>query len=217
MQLSELITEARSLINQTDSNNSQITNTQLTTWANEGYRAIVARIGELPETEYELTSATGDMSTNTDILTMLRAYMYRPSSGEYEKLTIIGVDKLENIDEGWLSADTNIPIYLVRKSTHTVYLYPQPDSDNTSQTIKLFAIAFPTSLSADEDVPDLPKNLQDLIPHYMAWRSLKQMGQEDKANTEIIFFNLQLKAQRQISTKFSGQQNRFQWTGRDDA
>lgn len=215
--LADLITEARSLIGQTVAANSQITNTQLTTWSNEAYRTFVARLGAIPETEYSLVAALGNISLSANMLTPLRAYIYNASTTKYEKLLIIGPDQLENIDPGWLSADTGSPSYFVRRSTFTAYLYPQPDSNYLAQDIKFYTIAFPTELSADSDTPDLPKNLIDLIPHYMAWRAFQQMQQTDKAIDKLIFINTQLKAQAQISTKFSGQQNRMMWTGRDDA
>lgn len=216
MTLSDMITQARSMINQTDSANSQITNSQLTTWANEAYRTIITRIGAIPETSYDLTSATGDMTVNSNVQKPLRAYMYRPDSAEYERLEIIGIDMLDYIDASWLSADTGTPNYFVRKSTFTYYLYPQPDSDNTSQTIKFHAISFPTDLSSDSDVPDLPKNLQDLFPYFMAYRAFAQMGQEEQSVGKLIFFNTQMKADRQSSAKFSGQRNSMKWSGRAD-
>lgn len=217
MTLAELITEARSIINQTDPDNSQITDAQLTIWANESYRNIVSGMESLPETTYSLTSALGDITLSTDILTLLRCYMLKQPDNEYGPLTIIGPDMLESIDGGWLSADVDVPRYFVRKSTFTGYLYPQPNTANIGQAIKLTCLAFPTSLSASSDTPDLPKNLQDIMPHYMAYRSCQQMGQDEKATNELILVRSQLKANRQISTKFSGSNNQVMWGVRDSS
>ena len=212
MQLSEIITQARSLINQTDALNSQITNSQLIGWANEAYRAIITRLGAIPEETFTLSSAVGDISLDADILNLLRCRCYNPDNSTYEPLEIISMDTLDNIDSGWASADTGTPKYFVRKNTFTGYLYPQPDTAHIGQVLSLDAIAFPTELSADSDTPSfLPKNLHDLIPHFMAWRGWSQMGQPDRATNEIIYFNTQMKADRQISSKFSGQQNQWRW------
>lgn len=214
--LAEMITETRSLINQTDSTNSQITNSQITGWLNEAYRAIITRLGAIPEETFALSTATGDIALDADILTLLRVRCYNPDNSSYEQLQIIGMDVLDNLDSGWASADAGTPKYFVRKNTFTGYLYPQPDTVHTSQVLNLDAIAFPANLSADSDTPSfLPRNLHDLMPHFAGWRGLLQMGQNDKAVQEIIYFNTQMKADRQISTKFSGQQNQWRWQGQE--
>lgn len=217
MNLSKLRTEARSIFNQTDPNNSQITESQLDTWANEGYRTVVARMGSIPEITYDLTSALGDISISTDVLTLQRAYMLKQPDNKYSPLLIIGPDVLEqSVDKNWLSAEADIPMYLVRKSTFTVRLHPQPNDANLGQSIKLDCISFPTPLSSDEDEPNLPKNLIDIIPHYMAYRALQQMGQDQKSTNEIIFVNTQLKANKEISTRFIGSELSMKWANSDN-
>lgn len=215
-QVVDLRTETRSLINQTDESNSQITSPQILIWLNEAYRAFVAELAAIPETGYDLTAATGDISLNSNILTLLSAHICRVGSSDYEEMAIIGMDKLNSVNPGYLSADAGIPSYFVRKSTFTAWLYPQPDTANVGQTIKIRTIAFPTELSSDSDTPDLPKNLIDLMPYWAAYRAFSQMGMSEKATEKLIFVRTQLKAQKQISTKFSGQSNSFMWGNRED-
>jgi hypothetical protein len=167
----------------------------------------------IPETTYDFVAAAGDISLSTDILTLQRCYMLKMPDNEYSPLTIIGPDQLEQIDPGWLSAEVDVPRYFVRKSTFLGYLYPQPDTANTGQAVKLTCISFPTPLSATSDTPDLPKNLQDIMPHYMAYRAFQQMGNGESATNELILVNTQIKANRQISTKFTGSDNTMKWGG----
>lgn len=215
MNLSQLITEARSITNQTDPNNSQITDAQLTVWANEAYRTVVSRMETLPETTYALVSALGDIALSTDILTLQRVHMLQQPDNQYKALRIIGPDMLENIDRSWLSANTDVPRYFVRKNTFTGYLYPQPNPSNIGQDLQLVTISFPPQLVNANDVPSLPQNLIDIMPHYMAYRAEQQMGNDPKANNELILVNTQLKANREISTKFTGSENLMLWGERE--
>ncbi len=216
MTLSELITDARSLFNQTDSSNSQITDSQLTIWANMAYRKIMAKLHNIPRQENDLTAATGDMSIDSDTLTIEEAYILDPDTSEYCKLEIVDISYLQHISESWLTDDADEPRYFARKDTFTYYLYPQPDSDWVGQNIKTFGKEFPADMSSDSDTPSkLPKNLQEIIPHYMAYKAWSQLGDTEKQTNEIIFFRSALKDMKQITSSGNLQNLRFRFTEED--
>lgn len=210
MQLSVMLTEWRTIIGEPDSTNSHFTDAQGKTWANECYRYIQTRIGDLPVKERNYTSASS-ITLNSNCLTIDRAYILAQPQNVYQKLDVIDLASLESIDPGWISANTGTPRFLVRKDTFTAIPYPPPDTANTGVNIRTYGMEFATELSSDSDTPTLPLNLHDLFPHYMSYRSFQSLGMTEKATAELIFVNSQLKAQGSISTKFSEQRNRWVW------
>jgi len=217
MTLSELITSARSLFNQTDASNSQITDSQITGWANEAYRYILTKMKDIPKKENDLTAATDDITVSSNTLTIDEAYILNPDTSKYKQLSVIDISFLHNIDNGWLTEDTGEPEYFVRKDTFSYYLYPQPDTDWVGQTIKTFGMEFPTAMSDTTDSPDkIPINMQQAIPHYIAYKAFSQLNQSDRAANEITFFRSLVKSMLEISTSGSQSTRTFRFTERID-
>lgn len=213
--LAELRTEARSLFNETDPNNTHVDNSMLTGWANEAVRYILTKTKDIPKKEGSLTSATGDISISSSTLTIDEAYILRTNTGKYDKLEVIDLSFLQNIDPGWLSTTAGEPKYLVRKDTFTLYLYPQPST--TGETIKTYGMEFPADMALDVDTPSkLPINLVDIIPHFMAYRAFAQLNMHDKAGFELEYFRSMVKAQREISTVGSNSGQMWRVADTDD-
>lgn len=214
MTLSELVTQVRSIINETDPLNSHFGDSQLTVWINEAIRYIVTRIEELPITWSELTAATDDIAISTDTLLINEAYIYNPQSLKYDLLEVVDYSALKHISPTWLSDDVGTPKYLARKGNFGVYLFPQPDSNYVGQTIKTAGVSFPVQLANDSDEPTLPKNMHDVVPHYAAYRAFEQLGMGDKAGSELMLCREAIKSTKHITTKFST--NKDVWMITDD-
>lgn len=214
--LSQMRQEARSLFSQLDVGNSHITEPQLNIWANEGYRFILTKTKDLPKQENNISVALGDIPVNQNTLTLDHASILNPDTGDYGPLEVIDLSYLNMIAPGWLSTDVDEPKYIVRKDTFTYYLYPQPKASWLGQNIRTYGMQFPADMSLDPETPNLPSNLHDIIPHFMAYRAFAQLGMHDKAGMELEFFRSQLKSQREISTAGSQQGGMWRHTETDD-
>jgi len=199
--LTELTVESRSLFNETDSANSHITDAQLYIWANEAYRYILTKTKDIPKKENDLTAATGDITVGAHTLTIDEAYIVDPVTSKYFQLGVIDLSYLQYINQGWLSETAGDPKYLVRKDTFSVYLFPQPKTAFVGQNIRTYGMEFPANMTAGTDSPDkIPLNLQDAIPHYVAYRAFAQTSMHDKAGIELELFRSMVKGQIEIST-----------------
>jgi len=199
--LGELTTEARTIFNETDANNSHVSNSELYVWANEAYRYILTKTKDLPKQETDLTAATGDISVSTSTLTVDEAYLLHPTTGDYYNLEVVDLSYLKNISGSWLSTDADEPKYLVRKDTFSFYLYPQPSTDFVGQNIRTYGLQFPADMTTSSDTPSkLPINLQDALPHYMAYRAFSKLEQQARAITELELFRSMVRGQIDIST-----------------
>mgnify|MGYP001559672871 CR=1 FL=1 len=214
--LAQMRTEARSLFSETDINNTHVTEAQLNIWANEGYRFILTKTKDLPKKENNITSATGNIAVSLNTLTLDQASILNPDTSKYQALEVIDLSYLALIAPGWISTTADEPKYLVRKNTFAYYLYPQPKTSWEGQNIRTYGMEFPADMSSDSESPDLPANLHDIIPHFMAYRAFAQLSMHDKAGMELEFFRSQLKSQREISTAGSQQGGMWRQTETDD-
>ena len=206
-------TEWRYLIGQTDANNSDFTNSQGTAWANEFYRKACVNLESVPITTRAYTTASS-ITLNANTIKVNRAKWKAQPADDWVELEIHDLDDLFRRDPNWEDATTGVPDWLVRTGTFTAIPYPPPDSANDAQAsgLKTYGLELPTALSADADLPNLPANIHDLFPHYMAYKSFLRLGMNDKAAEQLILCNGGLKSQRNVSTQFSDSKG---WTWHD--
>lgn len=213
MDLSTMRTEWRYLIGQTDANNSDFTNAQGTSWANEFYRLACVRLESVPITARSYTTASS-ITLNANTVKVNRAKWKIQPENQWVELDIHDIDDLFARDPDWENAETGKPDWLVRTGTFTVIPYPPPNTANDAQAsgLKTYGLELPAALSADADLPDLPANIHDLFPNYMAYKSFLRLGMSDKASEQLILVNTGLKAQRNVTTQFSDSKG---WTWHD--
>ena len=214
MQLSVMRSEARQLFGQTDSSNSNISQGQLTTWANLAYDFIIGKTRDIPITERSYTTPTGAAPTitlNASTITVDMAKIYVRPDNLWQELDIIDISDLMRRDPDWENADVGVPSKLVRMGTFSARLYPPPNASIESQatSLKTFGLERPSSLSADTDLPDLPVLLQNLFPHYMAARAFAFLGDEERSAIHFKFFYGAVKDVLALTQKFSDK--RVKW------
>ena len=214
MALSDIIADARQLIQQPDANNSNFTDAQLTIWANEFYRRVCAKLESVPISSRTYTLST-PVTLNSASLTINQAKAYIRPANKWVQLKIIDLEDLINIDPDWEDADTGEPEYLVRSGTFAAILYPAPNSANAGKltSLKTFGLEF-QSLSATTDVPDLPQNIQDLFSTYIAYKAFMRLGDKEAGVQKLIEVNSALKEMRDISTKLSNNRG-WKWHAPD--
>lgn len=197
-------TEARLLIGQTDTANSDFTQAQLTAWANEAYSLACTRLESVPiATSSYTTAATIALDANT-VKVNLAKWKAQPAN-KWVDLTIGDLSDLFNRDPDWENATAGVPDALYRAGTFALIPYPPPDAANLSQAngLKTYGLEIPTALSADGDIPDLPVNVTDLFQHYIAYKAFLRLKMKEDATDQLVLFNGGLKAAKNVSTKFS--------------
>ena len=215
--LGDILDDWRQHISQTDTTNTNFSDAQGTIWANDAYRAIVAKLRHLPikERDYSLSTytASAPITLNSNTVTIDRVLLKDPTDSKYKQLAIKSLDALINTDPDYAAATSGMPYWLVRKGTFTAVLYVPPSAAVMAQTtpLRTYGLELPTELSADGDTPDLPGNLHDIIAHWMAYRSFSALQDQVKATEHLTLWNSRLKDNKAVSTEFSGQLNRWTW------
>ena len=213
MQLSVMRSEARLIFGQPDTTNSNFTEAQLNTWANEFYRYACMELTSVPITERTYTTGA-TITLNSNTITVDKAKIKAQPANQWQELEIIDLSDLYAIDPNWENATTGIPEFLVRTGTFTARLYPGPNSANDAQasSLKTHGLEMPSDLSADADTPDLPLNIHDLFPHWIAYRAFGRLEKLENARGELIVVQGILKQQKLMSTKFSNGRG-WKWPG----
>jgi hypothetical protein len=217
--LSDLLLDWRQHISQTDTTNTNFTNAQGTIWANDAYRAIVAKLRHLPITLRSYTVASYALTLNSNTVAIDEVHVKNPDatnadgSNKYEPLEVIDIKTLVEMDPNYFAATSAIPRYLARNGTFAAILYPPPKASLVALTtpLRTIGLELPTELSSDSDTPDLPGNLHDIIPHWMAYRSFSQLENQPKATEHITLWSSRLKDNKGLATEFSRQLNQFSW------
>lgn len=213
----QLIADWRQHIGQPDSSNSTVSDAQGLIWLNDAYRILCQKLRHLPrkERDYSISSysAASGVSINAETITIDEVLLKNPDSlnsdgsAKYEALQVISFAELIAMDPDYQAVTADMPKYAVRKSSFTMLLYPTPDSAVKAQTtpLRTYGLENPTELSSDSDTPDIPGNLHDLIPHWMAYRTYAQQENQVKVAEHLTIWNGGVKANLQLATEFSRQ------------
>lgn len=203
MQLSVMRSEARLIFGQPDIANSNFSESQLNTWANEFYRYACVALGSIPITERTYTTAA-TITLNSNTISIDKAKLLSMPSSKWVELEIIDLSDLYAMDPDWENTATGIPSHLVRTGTFSVRLYPAPNAANTQAAgLKTHGLEIPSSLSADADIPDLPLHIQDIFPHWIAYRAFSRLEKDERAKSEFILVQGIMKQQKQAAIQFS--------------
>lgn len=225
--LEQMISDARQIFGQPDSSNSNISDAQLTIWANDAYRDIVRALasnshGGVPisSRDYTITGghiSSGAVTLNSATIRVDTARWRQNSSSQWEPLDIINIEQLMKRYPDWENDDASeVPTYLVRTGTFAAKLYPAPNTSEATQTLRIYGIESPSALSASTDTPDLPEFLHDLIPHYMAYRSFAFLENGERSISELTLYRGALKEGKGIASNFSTQQKGWKFDEVDD-
>jgi hypothetical protein len=204
--LSTIRTEARLIFGQPDSSNSDLADAQLTIWANEFYRWVCIQLGSIPKKEraYDTpTAAAPTVALNANTVAIHQAKVY--DGNQWVPIEVCDVGMLNDMDPDYENATANTPTHLVKTGTFTARLYPPPKAGIASQVgyLKTYGMEFPTALSSDTDVPDVPVNIQDLFAHWIAYRAFTRLQDKDAAANELIIVREFLKGMKNATVNFS--------------
>ena len=205
MDLGTMLTETRLIIGEPDTSNSHFTdNSQFTSWANEFYRLACVKLRSTPIKERTYTTPAGSSPTvtlNSGTISVDIAKIYVRPDNEWRKLKVIDLEELAAIDGDWENATVGIPTHLVLMDTFTAMLYPPPNTSIESQasSLKTYGLESPTALSSSTDTPNLPIHVQDLFPHYIAYKAFTRLQDKESAANQLIWVREWLKESSHIA------------------
>lgn len=221
--LSEILTDVRSQINQTDSSNSDYTDVELTEFINQAIRFTGSKI-LYPRTSTTVspTAGTKTYSLPSDFMNLLIAYYGDTAvNGSVRKLKIITHERLAAMYPGWLenvSDNQGRPEYLMLLNRTQFVLFPAPDTTNAASNnlVHMYYNNYPAEITTGTESPDLPSPFHDIIAVYVAHLCYGGKLQNPQLSTaKLNEFTAKMKL-LELPTTQEAFQWRFEWGNADN-
>jgi hypothetical protein len=206
----------------------QYTMNEMISLVNEGIRYIYQQVYQLPRETVTTTVPTSgdiftiDLSSETRVLAVMDAFLQKTDgTGDFYKLEVLDYDTFSRMNEAF-QLDTvgfenrerykSDPKYFVRMDMFTYRLFPQPTEDYMGNQIKLMCRTFPANLTDGSQIPALPGNLIDLLPHYCAYRMYEgKLAKKDLAGLELAIVDNNLARFKTASMNTRGNRISMRW------
>lgn len=202
-----LLTATRRYIDETDSDNSHFTDSELYDYINQAIRQMGT------DTEWPLQTAeavsVADQAVYTlptDFIALTDAYF------DNFKLTIIERADLSALTPSWQDSDSGTPRYAYKSDNAKFGLYPKPSTDQSGLTIQIQYIKVPADLSDDVTAPDIHVAFQDCIPFYAAFLCEHRLGNTKRSEGNLALYERFKKQLLSKVQRFSDELLRFRWT-----
>lgn len=178
MTAADIITVLRQKINETDPANSHFNDTtDLLPMVNAGIRYIYQNLKSIPRKVITVALPSSgdksviDLSSQTGLMNVIRAAITNSDPAfEPIELSVMDYDAFTRLGMNFsLTGETDTPSHFVRMGMFDYRIWPYPNTDYDDKDLILTVKVFPDAI-ASGDTPDLPENLVDLIPNFMAWK-----------------------------------------------
>lgn len=226
--LDAILYSARDITGELSLPDSQYSMEEMYSLVNEGIRYIYQGIGSIPREEIETSvpdsgdTSLIDISDETRVMNVMAAYLqkddgtddtYQLGLIDYDTLTRIHPEYIENTSD----EDKSDPVFLVRMEMFKYKLFPTPKDTYMGNDLKLMCKTFPEDISDLTDVPELPNNLIDLLPHYVAHRMYEgKLKNKDLALVEKAKVDAALVQFKNESIKTMGNRSQMRWDNTQD-
>lgn len=171
-----LLADLRNFISQPTAGTSDISDSALLGFMNEGVQFISTKI-EWPRdiVSVQVEDDIPAYTLLTDTLKILTAYFGDQNvQGDVRPLHVVTEEKLNEYDSSWLdktSSSKGTPNKIMLLDRNTILVHPRPNTTQSASGKKIYLnyVYYPAALSADGDIPDLPPIYHDSIKEYAAY------------------------------------------------
>lgn len=201
-----LLPSTRKLIDETDSNNSHFTDSEIYGYINQAIRYLGTDI------EWPLQTAQATSVANQAVYTLPEDFISL-SDIYFDNVNIGIIERadLSAIQSDWQNAPANKPRYAYKSDNQKIGLWPKPDSDNAGLLLQIQYIKVPPDLSDDATAPDLHSAFFDCLPFYAAFMCEHSLGNRKAAETNMNLYEVHKKRLLSRVQRFSDETLRFRW------
>lgn len=216
---SDIRTQARTVLSETDSANSHFTDAQLDEYIDQS-QTYMATMIEYPRkfaTGTQAIDGTARYALPTDVLVVLSVFFGDTSiQNDIFPLEMIREETLTNLYPGWLDATVSTkgrPLYAVIIDRSTLLIQPRPDTTNAATNKKIYInyVYVPAALTSDSDSPDLPLPYHDIIQFHVAHLAYLKLQLPDMAAKMIALFADKAKSIKATVVRESRQNLGWEW------
>lgn len=195
MTVQEIITRTRQIVQQTNPNNSTVSDSTILSWVNEATMQICSFLTTLPKESVSGVTASATLTLATDLLRIDFASLYDGST--YHPLVTEDFNNFVRMNPDWQNQPSGKPSHLVRMTNLNWMMWPTPDATWTGKTVAIYGSVLPDDLTSTSESPAVSVALHHAYPHYCAWLFFLALNNPEKAAAEYSIFD----SIRKINTK----------------
>ena len=185
--LADIIAETRQIVQQTDANNSQKSDADITRDANDCTIQLCSTLSALPKEVFSSVVAAATITLDTDLIKLDFASI---SDGTTSfPLETMDFNSFVRRYPDYQNQPTGKPTLIYRMTNTTWKMFPAPDATWTGKTLTLIGSAVPTPMSATTDVPPFSQVMHPAYPHYCAWKFFLLLNNPQRAADEYAIFD----------------------------
>lgn len=202
MTAAQIITRVRQIVQQTNPNNSAVSDATILGWINECTLQLCSIIATLPKVSVTGVTAASAITLSQSLLKL----DYAAISDGTTKFPLLLMDFNNFVRKypEWENQATNKPEILVRMTDTSWMMYPAPDATWSGKAVSLYGSVLPTDLSSTSEEPPLSKVLHHAYPHYCAWLFYLTINNPEKAAAEYATFDGIRKMNMKTATSTQG-------------
>jgi hypothetical protein len=201
MLASDIITETRGIITETDPTNSHVTDSQLLAWINQCTLQLMSYIGTYPKGL--TTVACANTITLAESLLSVDQVTVLNTSNRHQILQTIDFSNFVRLFADWQDQSSGIPTHFVRMGVLNWMVYPNPNSDFLGKDMQIYAKTLPTDITTSQE-PPVSIALHSCYPFYVAWKAFLALNSPDKAKDAFTTFDSLRKMNTSIATTTMG-------------
>ena len=187
MTLQDIITEVRQIVQQTDPNNTQASDSVITGWANDCTIQLCSTLATLPKETFSSVIAADTITLDTDLIKLDFASISDGTT--HFPLETLDFNSFVRRYPDYQNQPDGKPSMIIRMTNVEWMMFPPPDATWTGAAMTLIGSAVPTAMSATTSTPPFSQVMHPAYPHYCAWKFFLLLNNPQRASDEYAIFD----------------------------
>ena len=200
---SDIISECRGIIQQTDANNSTVSDSLLLSWIDACTLQLFSILNTLPKGAVPGLVAAETLTMPANLLKLDYASIQGPA-GNHLPLTTIDFVNFCKQNAGWEDAIAAQPELLVRMDDVTWMMFPKPNTDYIGNAVTVYGTLNPVIAATATSSPQINIVMHSCYPHYLAWKSFLMINDPARAGQEYAAYDSLRKQNQGTATTTTG-------------
>lgn len=204
----DIIEEARGLFQETDPNNTHVSDALLLTWIDACTLQLFSILNTLPKSSVSGVVAADTITLPASLIKLDYASILNPS-GTHNRLNTTDFSNFIRLNPGWEDQPVGVPHTLVRMDDLTWMMFPKPDATYTGKALTLYGTVNPITPATANSSPQISIVMHCVYPHYLAWKAWLVINDPQRAGLEFNVYNDLRKQNTKAATTTTGSQQKF--------
>lgn len=204
----DIISECRGIIQETDPNNSHVTDALLLTWIDACTLQLFSILNTLPKSNIPGIVAANTITLPNTVL-KLDYVSILDQSGNHITLTTTDFNTFVRTNPGWEDNQPSTPSLMIRMDDLNWMLWPKPNTEFVGQPMSIYGTINPITPATTFSSPQISVTMHVAYPHYLAWKAFLVVNDPQRAMTEYRMYDDLRKQNTKTATSTTGAVQRF--------